>query len=110
MGFDLEKGWGGFKALPDKKPDLLIDTAAINKRLAARSNNPLRRKTGTFQLPKGVTAAHIRNAAQAAANKWLRVLEGQGWALNSRLQLEGPFLARDITTKAALLDMDEYRL
>ena len=110
MGFHLEKDWHKFKALPDTKPDPLIDVGKIQARLDARAGNPLRWKEGSFKLPKGASASQIRNAAQLAANRFISGMAKQGWSLHEKPQLAGPFLARDIDSHIPLLDMDEYRI
>ena len=110
MPFNLET-WDGFSEIPKRDLDFLIDTEAINKRLAARANNPYRLKTGSFTAPKyGIKREQFDKIVEQSCSKFVEVMEKQGWALSSKLRVRGPFLARDLESKFVMLEKHEYRV
>jgi len=109
MTFDL-KTWDGFSKLKKDDLDYLLDTTALNKKMAARKGNPYRWLTGSFHVPKGVSADQRKRVADTACGKFVEAMEKQGWKLESKLQVYGPYPALDLLTQVILLDMDEVRI
>ena len=87
----------------------MLDTTAINKRMADRADNPYRWRTGSFHLPKSVGEMRDK-MTEAACKAFIQAFERQGWRLESKVQVVGPFTARDMSNGAVLLDMDEWRV
>lgn len=87
----------------------LLDTTAINARLAPGHDNPLRRRVGTFRVQDGISIRGFERRITQAGNAFVAMMEKEGWVLKSRLALTGPFAARDLLTNALLLDEHEYR-
>ena len=88
----------------------MLDTTAINKRMADKADNPYRWRTGSFRLPKSVVGEMKDKMTDAACNAFLQAFERQGWKLESKVQVVGPFTARDLGNGAVLLDQDEWRV
>lgn len=110
MAFDFGN-WDGFGDIPKRDLDYLIDTEAINKRLEARKDNPYRVKTGSFTVPKrGISRKAFDDLVWRSSSYFVGAMEKQGWTLESKLKLRGPFLARDLTSKLVMLDKHEFRL
>lgn len=87
----------------------LLDTNAINARLAPGRDNPLRRRTGTFRVQDGISIRGFEKRVQQAGYAFIAMMEKEGWVLKSRLALTGPFAAHDLLSGALLLDAHEYR-
>ena len=87
-----------------------IDTTAVNQKYAARRNDPRRVKTGTFKVPRDVNMGQYEGFTRESCNKFVEVLDKQGWTLVSKLQVGGPFVAHDLDTGITLLDRHEYRV
>lgn len=97
--------------LSGEEPDYLVDTAAANKSLAQRVDNPFRWKTGTFGLPIGVSRNAMDRMVRESCDKFIAALDKQGWTLRSGLQLKGPFPYRNLGQGGAvLLDWREFRV
>jgi hypothetical protein len=45
-----------------------------------------------------------------SCNKFVDMLDKQGWTLTTKLQVGGPFTAHDLDTGIILLDRHEYRV
>lgn len=91
--------------------DYLLDTTAINKKMADRKDNPFRWRVGSFMMPldasKGHQKAICHNAAQVFVTQQVR----EGWVQASKLQFwkEKP-IAHDLLSGAYLLDREEWRV
>lgn len=109
MSFNFET-WEGFESLSKTDLDFLIDTVALNKKLADRANNPYRWRVGSFHLPKGLTPEQRERLAKQAVQRFIETFAKQGWKLESKIRVYGPYQARDLTTGAILLDRDEWRV
>lgn len=108
--FDL-KTWVGFHKLPKEGPDLLLDTRAINERLAKRAGNPYRWKVGSFHLPRDITGRALEISCRRAGDRFIAAMAKQGWTLKSRLQVwKQNDWAQEPMTGAFLLGMAEYRV
>ncbi len=107
--FDL-KTWDGFSELKKQDLDYLLDTTALNKKMAMRNKNPYRWKTGSFRVPKGANKEQKVKAAKLACEKFVQAMEQQGWELKSKLQVYGPYPAFDILYNIPLLDQEELRI
>ena len=88
---------------------MLLDTAAINDKLNKRVDNPLRWNTGTFRVPRGVTKAQLVPYVKKAGNTWLSHMAQNGWTLQSKVEVIGPFPAYDAVYNVPLLDQWEFR-
>ncbi len=110
------KTWDGFSELPERDVDLLLDTTALNKKLADKRNSPYRMRVGSFHVPKGISTDQFQRSVKTACDKFITAMGKQGFVLASKLQVFGrdakgtPFPAHDLPTNAILLDMDEYRV
>ena len=110
MPFNFET-WDGFEDIPKRDLDYLIDTTAINKRLASLQNNPYRVKTGSFTSPKrGISRKAFDDLVWRSSSYFIGAMEKQGWTLESKLRLKGPFLARDLGSKLVMLDKHEFHI
>jgi len=107
--FDL-KTWDGFSKLPKEGLDYLLNTTALNKKMADRKDNPYRWRVGSFQVPKDITQDMLEKVSQEACKKFVQTMEKQGWKLESKLQVFGPFPAYDLLYRVILLDKDELRV
>lgn len=91
--------------------DYLLDTTAINKRIADQKDNPFRWRVGSFQVPKGVSGETLKKHCRKACDKFVSAYERQGWQLASKVQVyEGEPYAYDIRDGIPLLDMQEMRV
>lgn len=89
--------------------DALIDTTAINKKMADRADNPYRWRVGSFFLPKGISEEMRSRLGTPYIQKFIEVFAKQGWKLESKVQIYGPFPARSLEG-AYILDMEEWRV
>ena len=87
-----------------------MDTTAANQKYAARRNDPRRIKTGTFKVPRDASMGQYEGITRESCNKFVEMLDKQGWTLVSKLQVGGPFTALDLDTGIILLDRHEYRV
>ena len=87
-----------------------MDTTESNQRYAARGNVPRRIKTGTFKVPRDASMGQYEGITRESCNKFVDMLDKQGWTLVSKLQVGGPFTAHDLDTSIILLDRHEYRV
>ena len=53
---------------------------------------------------------HYEGITRESCNKFVDMLDKQGWTLVSKLQVGGPFTAHDLDTGLILLDRHEYRV
>ena len=93
---------------PLRLAEFQLDTAAANQKYAARRNDPRRTKTGTFKVPRDASMGHYEGITRESCNKFVDMLDKQGWTLGSKLQVGGPFTAHDLDTGLILLDRHEY--
>ncbi len=108
--FDL-KSWDGFTELPREGLDYLLDTTAINRKLADKKESPYRWRVGSFQIPKDATGLIRERMVKDACSKFVGVMEQQDWELASKLQVfQGLPYAYDIDDCAVLLDKEELRV
>lgn len=107
--FDL-KTWDGFSELPKKGMDYLLDTTALNKKLADNRDSPYRWRTGSFHVAKGISGEFLKRACDGSIKRWLLVFEKQGWILASKIQVYGPYIAHDIDLGVIVLDKMEMRV
>ena len=87
-----------------------MDTTAANQKYAARRNDPRRTKTGTFKVPRDASMGQYEGITRESCNKFVDMLDKQGWTLVTKLQVGGPFTAHDLDTGITLLDRHEYRV
>ena len=87
-----------------------MDTTAANQKYAARRNDPRRVKTGTFKVPRDASMGQYEGITRESCNKFVEMLDKQGWTLVTKLQVGGPFVALDLDTGIILLDRHEYRV
>ena len=103
--------WDGFSELPKEGLDYLLDTTALNKKLADRKESPYRWRTGSFQVPSGITGEMLKKACKAAIDKWITVFSKQGWELASKVQVyNGQSPAYDILAGVPILDRREMKV
>ena len=95
---------------PLRLAEFQLDTVAANQKYAARRNDPRRTKTGTFKVPRDATMGHYEGITRESCNKFVEMLDKQGWTLATKLQIKGPFTAHDLDTGIILLDRHEYRV
>lgn len=90
--------------------DYLLDTTAINKRIADQKDNPLKWREGSFKVPIGASGEALNEYIKKASSKFVSSIEGQGWTLASKVQVyDGQPYAYDIRDGVVLLDMKEMR-
>jgi hypothetical protein len=82
----------------------------VNQKHAARGNDPRYTKTGTFKVPRDASMGQYEGITRESCNKFVDMLDKQGWTLVSKLQVGGPFTAHDLDTGIILLDRHEYRV
>jgi hypothetical protein len=115
MSFDL-KTWDGFSELTKDQADFLLDTTAINKRLADQRNSPNRWREGSFAMPIGGSQDTRERMVKGACDRFVQSMERQGWTLRSKLQVfkagqrrqAGHSYAVDLDSGALLLDKEEW--
>ena len=95
---------------PLRLAEFQVDTAAANQKYAARRNDPRRTKTGTFKVPRDASMGQYEGITRESCNKFVDMLDKQGWTLVTKLQVGGPFTAHDLDTGITLLDRHEYRV
>ena len=83
--------WSKFRQLPKEQPDFLIDTTAINKRLALRKDNPFRMRYCGFLVPQDAKPAHFEQLKKQALERWIQMEKREGWTLVSHLRVSGPY-------------------
>ena len=94
-----------------KKLDYLLDTTALNKKMADRKDNPYRWKVGTFHAPKGCKGESLKQGCKRACDAFVSVMEKQGCILASKLQVYGPYPAHDLMmNNIIVLDKQEMRV
>jgi hypothetical protein len=91
-----------------QEPQFLIDTEAINKRLAAHRKDPRRVFTGSFRVPKGASPGELDRIAREAIGRFIDAMLKKGWDLYSRVSVYPNGTAHDIDSSIPLLDKDEY--
>ena len=82
----------------------------MNKKHADRRDDPRHTKTGTFKVPRDASMGNYESITRESCNKFVDMLDKQGWTLVSKLQVGGPFTAHDLDTGIILLDRHEYRV
>ena len=102
--------WDGRTRLPKEDLDYLLDTTALNKKLAQRKDSPYQWLIGSFHVPKFASPEQKKKVSKTACDKFVDGMEKQGWKLESKLQVFGPYPALDLLTQVILLDMDELRI
>jgi hypothetical protein len=109
--FDLST-WDGFSELPKEGLDCLLDTTALNKKMADRKDNPYRWRTGSFMVPKGASKQIVENTGNDACKAFVSAMEKQGWTLQSKLQVfkSKKLFAYDIRDGVLMLDKDEWMI
>ena len=95
---------------PLRLAEFQVDTTAANQKYAARGNDPRRVKTGTFKVPRDANMGQYEGITRESCNKFVEMLDKQGWTLVTKLQVGGPFTALDLDTGIILLDRHEYRV
>ena len=107
---DLSKPWGEqFKELPKKELDYLLDTTALNKKMADRADNPYRWRSAGFLVNKSASMAQKEAEAKIAVAKWIEIEAKKGWTLESKVQVYKPGgPALDLATGAVLLDRESW--
>ena len=95
---------------PLRLAEFQLDTTAANQRYAARGDDPRRIKTGTFKVPRDASMGQYQGITRESCNKFVDMLDKQGWTLVTKLQVGGPFTAHDLDTGIILLDRHEYRV
>jgi hypothetical protein len=95
---------------PLRLAEFQLDTESANQKYAARRNDPRRTKTGTFKVPRDASMGQYEGITRESCNKFVDMLDKQGWTLVSKLQVGGPFTAHDLDTSIILLDRHEYRV
>lgn len=91
--------------------DILLDTTAINKRMADRAGNPYRWREGSFQVPKYASNEIKKQMAKTACDRFVDAFTKKGWTLKSKLQvIQGQPYAYDLDSNAVLLDKEEWRV
>lgn len=91
-------------------PSLLIDTAAVQSRIDARSENPLRWKVGTFHVPSDMGQRVLESVFADNVRRFYKAMDGQGWVPVSAPELEGPFDATDMETGLLIPGYSEWRV
>ena len=76
--FDL-KTWDGFTELKKKDLDYLLDTTALNKKMAARKDNPYNWRVGSFHIPKGISKEGFEKLVKQATQLFISSMQKQGW-------------------------------
>jgi hypothetical protein len=89
------------------EPEFLIDTVAINRKYAARKDDPRRTWTGAYRAPKGCSPDQFERISQEACHRFVEAMRKKGWDIYGKPQVHGPRKARDLDG-LVLLDMDEY--
>lgn len=101
-----------FHKLPKKKePEYLLDTNRLNKLLVAKNQSPSHWKEGTFMLPdKGLDQWAAERLVKEKCWAWINSLAKQGWDLDSKPEVRGPFPAFDIDKQTVVPDKREFRV
>ena len=92
------------------KPDVLLNTAALNARKRAEAADPIYFKQATFSGPLNSTPDELRSIARQKLEQFLKVMNSRGFELKGKPAIRGPFPYFDISSDAILLDKAEYRL
>ena len=90
--------------------DQLLDTTAINKRLADHATSPYRWRTGSFMAPIEASQPQLERISYEACKKFVAMMEKQDFTLASKLQVYGPFRAIDLLYQVPVLDKQEFRV
>ena len=77
------------------EPDYLLDTASINARFAASSDNPRRIRTGVCKVPYDCVGGSLRAMLYDRASMFVEAMHKQGWELEGGLQMGNPRPAYD---------------
>lgn len=89
--------------------EMLIDTEALNAKYAARAHTNERIKGGFFRAPRNVSRPVLEQGVHESIKKFVETMGKRGWELTSKVELTGPFTARD-PNDTVLLDMAEFRV
>jgi len=91
--------------------DFLLDTTAINKKMADRKDNPFRWRVASFMVPVDASEGHRKSLCHNAAQVFVTQQVKEGWVQASKLQFwkEKP-IAHDLLSGAYLLDREEWRV
>lgn len=95
---------GGFAT----EPNFLIDTAAINRKYAARADNPYRTWTGATTVPYDCTGETLKKMLYDASGRFLEAMDKKNWTLVSKLRIRDNGFSRDGVTGLPMMDKVEY--
>ena len=98
--YDLPKGG---------EPDYLIDTARVNREMAARNRSPFRRHNCDINVPKDASPGAFRQRMKEAIETFIDALGKSGWDLASGFSFERREIAIDFE-KGVLPDHVCYRV
>jgi len=98
------------KTVPKGDLDLLLDTTAINKRMADNKDNPYVWRLASFMVPKDARKEIQKNIAKKACDAFIQAQAKQDFTLVSKLQVfQGQETATDLMSGLPRLDMTEWR-
>ena len=92
------------------EPKYLIDTDALNRKYAARADNPYRFCTGTTLVDRELTGGYLTQTLQEAAGRFIMAMEKRDWVLVRKVSVRYQGIGRDIDTNVALFDKAEYHI
>lgn len=95
--------------LPKQGPNLLLDTAAIQRKYTARRDNPFRVLEGFLRVPSDMSATTLEKLVKARVERFIRWKGMEGWTLKGRIELIGPEVSRD-SSGIAVLGERQYRM
>ena len=98
-----------WESLDAEGPNLLLDTAAIQKKYDARQRTNQRVKEAVFTAPRGLSKEVFERGTRQNINTWLTALLKQGWQLISRVEVGPPGVARE-EHGIVILDRQEFRV
>lgn len=75
------------KLLGPKEAEARMDAQAVQKRLDAWRDIPIRWKRGIFRVPADATPQQYERIRTLAVKKFLREMMRQGWELRGRIQV-----------------------
>lgn len=77
------------------EPEFLIDTAAINRKYAARRDNPHRTWTGVTQVDIDCTGEMLKRRLYDACGRFIEAMRKRNWDLVGQVYVGDPHQARD---------------
>lgn len=87
-----------------------LDLAGLQRKYDARRDNPFRWRTASFGLPADCMGELRQRAFRAATERWVRYMEAQGWHLQNKPEVTGPFPYHSLESGLLIVGQSEYRL